>query len=135
MGVVQDLKQFITHGNAVDMAVGIVIGTAFTAVITALVNGILLPLVSVPGAFDFSGVQRQVGGGVFKFGLVLTAVISFLLIAVTVFFAVVRPLAMLEERRKARLPAAGSTTKECPECLSQIPIKARRCMYCTSVVA
>jgi large conductance mechanosensitive channel len=129
-----DFRAFVLRGSAVDMAVGIVIGSAFTALITAIVNGLLLPLISVPGSVNYGALTYQLGGGKFLPGIVLTALISLLIVAAVIFFAVVRPLAQMDARRKARMPVAAATTKECPECLSQIPLKARKCMYCTSPV-
>lgn len=134
MGAMDDFRTFITKGNAVDMAVGIVIGTAFTAIVNAIVAGLLLPLISVPGSINFSSYSHKFGGGVFMYGTVITALITFVIIALVIFFGVVRPIAQMEARRAAKQPKAAATTRECPECLSQIPLKATRCMYCTSMV-
>ncbi|HEV2316793.1 MAG TPA: MscL family protein [Thermoplasmata archaeon] len=127
-----DFKNFVIRGNAVDMAVGIVIGSAFTALITAIVNGVLLPLISIPGSTNYASWKVTVGHGIFLPGTVLTALITLIVVALVIFFAVVRPLAHLAARRAAKQAAAAPTTKECPDCLSQIPLKAHKCMYCTS---
>ena len=122
------------RGNAIDMAVGFVIGVAFTTLINSIVNGLLLPLISVPGKVVYSSWSFALGGGVFMPGEVLTALITFLVVAAVIFFVVIRPIAMLEHRRKAREAKPPVTTKECPECASTIPLKAHKCMYCTSPV-
>ncbi|MGI0151512.1 MAG: MscL family protein, partial [Thermoplasmata archaeon] len=132
--VMEDLRAFITRGSAVDMAVGIVIGTAFTAVITSIVNGLLLPLISVPGHLNYGAWKFLVGGGLFLPGAVLTAIISFAVIALVIFFAVVRPIGAMEARRAKRAAPPPVTTRDCPECLASIPLAARRCMFCTEPV-
>ncbi len=134
MGVLNDFKSFIMKGNVIDMAVGVVIGLAFSALVSAVVADIVTPLVGVPGHLNFAGWTFMVNGSLFQPGDVLNKLISFLLIAVVIFFGVVLPIARLEERRKARLKAAPPTTRDCPYCLSTIPIKASKCMNCTSEV-
>jgi large conductance mechanosensitive channel len=129
--VLKDFKAFILRGNVVDLAVGVVIGAAFGALVSAFVTNILTPLVSIPGKTDFSQLQFTIGGGVFKYGLFINAVISFILIAAAVFFFVVRPVNTLMNMRRTE-PDVASTTKQCPECLSSIPKDARRCAFCTS---
>jgi large conductance mechanosensitive channel len=135
MGVASDFRDFIAKGNVIEMAVGIVIGLAFTALVNAVVNGLVLPLVSVPGKTNIAGWTVPVGGGIFLPGSVIEALITFIVIALVVYFAVVRPLAQMEARRAAKKPAVTATTKPCPECLSDIPLAATRCKYCTSKVA
>ena len=134
MSMLGDFKSFLTRGNVIDIAVGIVIGLAFTAVITAFVADIITPLIGVAGHFDFSSIKVTVRGSPFLFGAFLNQLISFLLIAAVVFFLVVQPVAKMEARAKAKKPAPPATTRECPECLSQIPMKAKRCSFCTSPV-
>jgi large conductance mechanosensitive channel len=129
--MLKDFKAFVLRGNVVDLAVGVVIGAAFGAVVTAFVSGILTPIVSIPGRTDFSQLQFTIGGGVFKYGLFMNAVISFVLIAAAVFFFVVRPVNALMNMRRTE-PDVDSTTKQCQECLSSIPKDARRCAFCTS---
>lgn len=133
--MMKDFKKFILRGNVVDLAVGVVIGGAFGAVVTSLVKDLITPLI---GAFtkgkNFSGLHVSLHGSVFAYGDFVNALISFCIIAIVIFFLVVQPinkLTALNQRRKG-LPA--STTHPCPECLSDIPKQATRCMYCTSKV-
>ena len=129
--MIKEFKAFIMRGNAVDLAVGVVMGAAFGAVVNSIVNGILTPFIAIPGKTDFADLQFKIGGGVFKYGTVINAIISLILIGAAVFFLVVRPLNHLEERRKRTEPEAESPTRPCPECLSDIPREARRCAHCT----
>lgn len=134
MGLLKDFENFITKGNVIDLAVAVVIGVAFNAVVTALVSDIITPLIGIPGHVDFSVLTYTINGSTFMIGSFINAVISFVTIALVVFLLLVKPASKLEERRKAKEKAAAPTTKECPQCCSQIPIKAKRCMYCTSRV-
>lgn len=134
MGAYDDFKAFITKGNVIDLAVAVVIGLAFQAVVTALVNDIVMPLISIPGMHDLSGYSYKIGGGTFMYGAFITAVINFILIALVVFFVLVRPAQQMAARRAAKLPPAEATTKDCPYCLSKVPIKATKCAYCTSAL-
>jgi large conductance mechanosensitive channel len=130
-----DFKQFILRGNVVDLAVGIVIGAAFGAVVTALVADLLTPLVAaIFGKQDFSALTFTINGSKFLYGDFINAVIAFLSIAAAVFFFVVRPVNALMARRKTE-PPVDETTRQCPECLSEVPVQARRCAFCTSVIA
>jgi large conductance mechanosensitive channel len=126
-------KKFILRGHVADMAVGVVIGAAFGGVVTSLTKGLLTPfigaLVKLP---DFSNLKYSVRGGVFLIGDFLNAVLSFLLIAAAVYFFVVAPVNWLMARMVKDEPEP--TTRKCPECLSQIPIEARRCAHCAQVV-
>jgi large conductance mechanosensitive channel len=131
--VLKDFKAFILRGNVVDLAVGIVIGAAFTAVITSFVTNVLTPLVSIPGKTNFKNLTFTVGGGHFSYGLFLNSLVSFLLVASAVFFVVVRPLNALMARRRAGQEVEPGT-RDCPQCLSEIPTAARRCSFCTSEV-
>ncbi len=125
-------KQFILRGNVVDLAVGVVIGAAFGGVVTAFTAGLLTPLIAaIGGKPDFSSLVYTIHGGVFKVGDFLNAVVSFLIIAATIYFLVITPLnALMAKMAKAPVPAAP-TNKKCKECLSDIPIDARRCAFCT----
>ncbi len=134
MPVLNEFRTFITKGNVADLAVAVIIGTAFNAVIIALVSDVITPLIGIPGKLDFSSLSFTINGSVFQIGLFINAVISFLVIAVVVFFLIVRPISKMEERRKKGQAAPAPNTKQCPECLSQIPLNAKRCMYCTSTV-
>jgi large conductance mechanosensitive channel len=129
----KDFKAFILRGNVVDLAVGVVIGAAFGAVISSLVQDVFTPLLAIPGETNFSSLTLEVGGGVIAYGNFINAVITFLSIAAAVFFFVVRPVNALMARRKTE-PEVESTTRDCPWCLSSIPVGARACAFCTREV-
>ena len=124
-------KQFILRGNVVDMAVGVVVGAAFATVVGAFTKDLLTPLIAaIVGQPDFSAIVFTVHGSKFMLGDFVNASVSFLLVAAAVYFFVVTPVNLLVARmRKAPTPA-DPTTKKCPECLSEIPIDARRCAHC-----
>jgi large conductance mechanosensitive channel len=128
-------KQFILRGNVVDLAVGVVIGAAFGSVVTAFTKDLLTPLIAaIVGKPDFSSISFMVNGTPFPVGDFINALVSFLLVAAAVYFFVVTPInALIARMRKAPAPA-DATTKKCPECLSEIPIDARRCGFCTQPV-
>jgi len=134
--MLKGFKQFILRGNVIDMAVGVVIGAAFATVVSAFTKDLLTPLIAaIVGKPDFSAITFTVNGSVFALGDFINAAISFLLVAAAVYFFVVTPVNMLVARmRKAPTPA-DPTTKKCPECLSEIPIDARRCAHCSQLVA
>lgn len=126
-------RNFISRGNLIDLAVAVVIGTAFTAVVTAIVADLITPLIAaVGGQHDFSKLTFTVHGSTFKYGAFINALLSFLIIAAVVYFLIVAPMAKITARFKREVEV---TTRDCPECLSTIPIAATRCMYCTTVVA
>jgi large conductance mechanosensitive channel len=128
-------KQFILRGNVVDLAVGVVIGAAFGGVVTALTKDLLTPLIAaVVGKPDFSAINFTLHGTPFPIGDFINAAVSFFLIASAVYFFVVTPINALMARVKKAPPPADPTTKNCPECLSSIPIGARRCAYCAQPV-
>jgi large conductance mechanosensitive channel len=127
-------KQFLLRGNVVDLAVGVVIGAAFGSVVTALVKDLLTPLIAaIVKAPDFSGLFFTVNGSKFLYGEFLNATIAFIIIAAAVYFFVVLPVNALIARAR-REPPADPTTRKCPECLSDIPIGAKRCAFCTSTI-
>lgn len=130
------LKQFLLRGNVVDLAVGVVVGAAFGAVVTELTKDLLTPLIAaVVGKPDFSNIQFTVNGSKFLIGNFINAVVSFLLIGIAVYYFVVVPVnALIARTRKEPVPP-DPTTKKCPECLSEIPIGAKRCAFCTSQIA
>ena len=133
-GLVTEFKQFLLRGNVVDLAVGVVIGLAFGAVITALVADILTPIIAaIFGKSDFSALTFTINGSVFRYGDFIIALITFVTIAAAVFFFVVKPVNHLMARRKTE-PPVDETVRQCPECLSEIPVDARRCAFCTSQV-
>jgi large conductance mechanosensitive channel len=128
-------KQFILRGNVIDMAVGVVIGAAFATVVSAFTKDILTPFIAaIVKTPDFSSVGFTIGSAHFPVGDFINAAISFLLVAASVYFFVVTPInALVTRMRKAPAPA-DPTTKKCPECLSEIPIDARRCAHCAQPV-
>jgi len=128
-------KQFILRGNVVDLAVGVVIGAAFGAVVTAFTKDLLTPIIAaMVGKPDFSAINFTLNGTPFPVGDFINAVVAFILVAGAVYFFVVTPInALIARVRKAPAPA-DPTTKKCPECLSEIPIDARRCGFCTQPV-
>jgi large conductance mechanosensitive channel len=132
--MVKDFQQFLLRGSVVDLAVGIVIGVAFAAVVTALVADLLTPLIAaIFGKHDFSTLAFTINGSRFLYGSFINALIAFVCIAAAVFFFVVRPVNALMARRKTE-PPLDEATRKCPECLSEIPVEARRCAFCTSPV-
>lgn len=131
--MLKEFKAFLLRGNVVDLAVAVVIGAAFGAVITSLVANILTPLIAIPGKTDFSDLRFTIGGGEFLYGQFMNDVLAFVLIGTAVFFFVVKPINALMALRKTEPEVAG-TTKQCAECLSSIPSEARRCAFCTSTV-
>jgi len=131
--MLQEFKAFVFRGNIVDLAVAVVIGIAFGAVITALVADIITPLIAaIFGSHDFSALTFTINNSTFLYGAFINAVISFVLIAAAVFFVVVKPMNAMAARRTKEEPAA--TTRDCPECLSEIPLAAKRCRFCTAEV-
>jgi large conductance mechanosensitive channel len=131
-----DFKKFVLRGNVVDLAVAIIVGVAFTAMVTAFVADIVTPLIAaIFGKPNFSNLHFTIHNSTFKYGSFVNTVISFLIIATVVFFAVVLPLNALMKRMNL-LPneEPEPETRECPECLSDIPVAARRCAFCTSEV-
>jgi large conductance mechanosensitive channel len=130
-----DFGNFIRRGNLVQLAIAFVMGAAFSALVTALVADIITPLIGVAGKFDFSSWNTGVNGSVFQQGLFLNTLISFITIALVVFFLIALPYQRHEDRKAALAAKAAPTTRACPECLSTIPIAAKRCSFCTSVVS
>ena len=135
--MLSDFKKFVLRGNVVDLAVAIVVGVAFTAMITAFVADLVTPLIAaIFGKPNFGGLYFTVNHSQFKYGLFLNTLLSFLIMATVVFFAVVVPLTALMKRLNlVPKEEPKPETRECPECLSDIPVGARRCAFCTSEVA
>jgi large conductance mechanosensitive channel len=134
--MLSDFKKFLLRGNVIDLAVAVVVGLAFTAVVTAFVADLITPLIAaIFGTHDFGGLTFKVNHSVFRYGSFINALLSFLIIATVVFFAVVVPLTALLRRLNV-LPKdePEPPTRECPECLSDIPVAARRCLFCTTEV-
>ena len=133
--MLKGFKQFILRGNVLDLAVAVVMGAAFGAVVTALVKDLLTPLIAaVAEAPDFSAVSFQVNGSKFLIGDFINSLISFLLIAVAVYFFVIMPVNALMARLNRGEAPPDPTTKKCPECLSDVAIGAKLCAFCTSAL-
>jgi len=150
--MLQDFKAFVLRGNVIDMAVGIIIGVAFGAVISSLVKDVIMPPIGLalgnvdfsnlyvllkegattPGPYASLAAAQQAGAVTLNYGVFINAIINLLIIAAAVFFLIVRPIAKLQARKKVEAPAP--TTKECPYCFTAIPIKASRCPNCTSAL-
>ena len=131
-------KAFLLRGNVVDLAVGVVIGGAFGAIVTAFTKDLLTPLIAaLVGKPDFSAIQFEINGSKFPVGDFINALVSFLLSAGAVYYFVVLPVNALMARMKKEEPAppAPPATKQCPECLSDVAIAAKRCAFCTSQIA
>jgi len=127
-------KQFILRGNVVDLAVGVVIGASFGTVVNSLVKDILTPFISaIFKAPDFSGLMFIVNGSSFMYGNFINSLIAFIIVATSVYFFVVTPINTLISKTRKEKPL-DPTTKKCTECLSEIPLEAKRCPYCTSVL-
>ena len=134
--LMKEFKEFISRGNVMDMAVGVIIGGAFTAIVTSLVNDIMMPLLSLlTGGFDFASLAIALGEGeeaaMLNYGSFIAGVINFLLIAIVIFMLI---KAINKLSRKKEEPTAAPTTKECPFCKEKIAIEAVRCPHCTSEI-
>src|SRR5688572_31790157 len=131
--MLRGFKEFLVRGNVIDLAVAVVLGAAFGAVITALVKDLLTPLIAaLVGQPDFSALTFTINGSRFLIGDFVNAVVSFVLVAAAVYYVVVLPVNAWTERRNRGLAPPDPTTKKCAECLSEVPIAARRCAFCTS---
>jgi|ERR1035437_5102369 large conductance mechanosensitive channel len=127
-------KQFILRGNVVDLAVGVVIGASFGTVVNSLVKDMLTPFIgAIAQVPDFSGLFFTLNGSKFMYGSFINALISFIIVALAIYFFVVLPINALIDRSK-REETVDPTTKKCPQCQSDIPISAKRCAFCTQPV-
>ena len=125
-------RTFLMRGNLIDLAVAVVIGTAFTAVVTAIVKDLITPLIAaIGGKPNFGKLAFTVHSSTFSYGDFINALVSFVIIAAVVYFMIVSPVARLTARLTRHKEA---TERDCPECLSSIPVAARRCKYCTAIV-
>jgi large conductance mechanosensitive channel len=131
----EDFGKFIRQGNLVQLAIAFVMGAAFSALVTALVADIFTPLIGVAGHFDFSSWKFHLRGSEFQQGAFINAAITFVTVSVVVFFAIALPYQRYVDRKAAKAPKAAPTTRPCPECLSTIPLAAKRCSFCTSPVS
>ena len=140
-GIIEEFKKFITRGNVMDMAVGVIVGGAFTTIVTSLNNDIISPILGIFGGVDFSDLKLVMGSGenapVLKYGSFLTAVINFLIIAMIIFL-IVRAMNKINESIKAKLTdkeeVLVETTKVCPYCREKAAKEATRCPHCTSIL-
>jgi large conductance mechanosensitive channel len=134
--MLRDFKEFLLRGNVVDLAIAVVVGAAFGAVVTALVKDLITPLIAALGGQpDFSSLSFTINKSQFLYGDFINAVLSFIIIAAVIFFFVVVPLNAFFERTRAKPTTPDPTTRKCPECLSEIPMAAKRCAYCTAEVS
>jgi large conductance mechanosensitive channel len=152
--MLKDFRGFIMRGNVVDMAVGIIIGVAFGAIISSVVKDIIMPPIGLalgnvdftnlfvllkngttPGPYPSLAAAQQAGAVTINYGVFVNTLINFLIIAAVLFFFVVRPITQMAARQKAPAPAAAPTSKDCPFCYTSIPVKATRCPNCTSALA
>jgi large conductance mechanosensitive channel len=132
--MLREFRDFVMRGNVVELAVAVIIGAAFGAVITAFSAAFITPLIAlIGGEPDFGDLRLEISGTVFPYGDFLNALISFLIIAAVVFFLVIRPFNALMKRLKTKTPE-DAPTRDCPECLSAIPAAASRCAFCTAEV-
>jgi large conductance mechanosensitive channel len=133
--MLKGFKNFVMRGNVVDLAVAVIMGGAFGAVVTALVKDLLTPLIAaVVGKPDFSAIVFTVNGSKFGIGDFINAAVNFLLVAMAIYFFVVAPMNALMARLRRGEAPPDPTTKKCPECLSEVPIAAKRCAFCTSAL-
>ena len=132
--MIKEFREFILRGNLVDLAVAVVIGAAFTTVINAFVTDLVTPLIAaIGGEPDFSALSFTINGSHFLYGDFINAALTFLIVAAVVFFFVIKPVNALMARFQTE-EAVDEETHECPQCISQIPVRAIRCSFCTSEV-
>ena len=133
--MLREFRDFLMRGNVIELAVAVVIGGAFGAVVASFTEDVLTPLLGLVGVPDFSELEIAAGSATIRLGLFLNALVSFALVAAAIFFFVVKPLAAVESARRRAEPPGAPTTKPCPECASEIPLAARRCTMCTQPLA
>jgi large conductance mechanosensitive channel len=132
--MLKEFRDFVLRGNVVDLAVAVVIGAAFGAVVTSMVENLITPLIAaIGGEPDFGALSFTINGSEFNYGAFLNAVIAFVLVAAVIFFLVIKPLNTVMAHMKPER-AVDQPTRECPECMSDIPVRARRCAFCTAQV-
>lgn len=131
--MLKGFRQFMLRGNVVDLAVAVIIGGAFGGVVSSLVKDLLTPFIgAIFGKPDFSAIAFEVNGSKFMVGSFINAVVSFLLVGTAVYFFIVTPMNAIAERLRKGEPPPDPTTRQCPECLSEVPIAARRCKFCAT---
>jgi large conductance mechanosensitive channel len=134
--MLNEFRKFILRGNVVDLAVAVVVGSAFNSVVQGIVKDLITPLIAaIGGKPNFSNLSFELHGSIFMYGNVLNLIISFLIIALVVFFMVVQPLNKLQSVANRSKTPEEPTDRKCPECLSSIPKAAKRCAFCTAKVA
>ena len=132
--MLREFKEFLLRGNVIDLAVGIAIGVAFAGVVNSLVDDLIMPIVAALGGEpNISNLDFTINDAVFRYGHFITVLVAFVILAAAIFFFVVKPANYLIQRSRTEEPADPSV-KKCPECLSEIPLEARRCAFCTSEV-
>lgn len=132
--LLNEFKAFIMRGSVVDLAIAVVIGAAFGAVVSALVKDLITPLIAaIGGQPDFSKLSFTINKSTFLYGDFINVLIAFIILAAVIFFLVIKPLNWLQSRRKSE-PPADPTSRNCPYCVSEIPIQATRCAFCTQEV-
>ncbi len=132
--MIKGFRDFILRGNVVDLAIAVVIGAAFGAVVTSFVDNILMQIIAaIGGTPDFGALSFDIGEGEIRYGAFLNALIGFIIIAAVVYFLIVTPMNRVMDRFKTESPSA-KPTRDCPECESSIPATARRCAFCTAAV-
>lgn len=133
--MIKGFREFILRGNVIDLAVAVVIGTSFTAVVNSIVSGLITPLIGfIGGNPDFSGLVFTVRGADFNVGSVLNALISFVIVAAVIYFLIIMPMNRVMARVNKGGKPADPSNKTCPECLSEVPLKAKKCKFCTSAL-
>lgn len=131
--MLKEFKQFLFRGNVVDLAVGVVVGAAFGTIVSSLVSDLITPLIAaIAKSPDFSGLFFTINGSKFMYGHFINSLVSFILVASSIFFFVVKPMNVLISRSRKE-PPIDPTTKKCKECLSEIPIDAKRCAHCAQI--
>lgn len=132
--MLKDFKAFVLRGNVIDLAVAVVIGAAFGKVIDAVVKGLITPLIAIPGNTPSLAAKTfSISDSEFRYGAVLDEIVNFVILAAAVYFVIVRPVTLMANRKKVE-PAVAANTRDCPFCLSSIPLAATRCAFCTANV-
>ena len=132
---VNGFKNFLLRGNVVDLAVGVVIGAAFGSLVKAIVEDLITPIIGIIGKKDFSAFSFTIRSSTFKYGSFINDLVSFLIVASAIYFLIILPMNALVAGSRGSSRPLDPTTKKCPECLSEIPLAAKRCAYCTSVLS
>lgn len=127
-------RTFLLRGKVVDLAIAVVIGAAFSGLVKSVVEDMITPLIGIVGNKDFSAFEFTINGSTFHYGNFINAVISFMIIAAVIYFLIIVPMNALVSRSKASAKTSDPSTRKCPECLSEVPIAARRCAHCTSAL-